>query len=394
MNIFVLGNGFDLHHGLLTSYTNFLQIVEFIKTNGVSSYSNIGEIISNKKLLVTNSQYDTSYSKYSIAYDNTTISDEDLKILIEGATNNCWFNYLHGLIDNDKGWIDFEIEIKQVVGAFKELISKVTRPADKIDWNHLSKSTTHIIQKFNFVLENRTSESVLSSPFPYSVINPVFLSEKPLGSKNLFVDADKVAERLYNELEHFSEMLRVFLRCFVDNLLKNISKMNLLSVENSMFLDAHSVISFNYTSTYEQLYNKCHVIHHHGTINEKIILGIDSDQTDELSGLNTTFINFKKYYQRIIHRTDLEYIDFINRQFESINSYPRTEKKVFIVGHSLDKTDKEVITDVFSIAKEIYIYYHSENALKSLVKNLISIFGKEGFDSIRSEKKLRFELLT
>ncbi len=70
------------------------------------------------------------------------------------------------------------------------------------------------------------------------------------------------------------------------------------------------------------------------------------------------------------------------------------KKQLYVIGHSLDETDKDIITEVFEIADEITVYYYDNNNsnhdLKKLVTNLINIYAKAGFDKLRNEKGLRF----
>jgi len=51
MNIFLLSNGFDLHHDLPTNYFNFLNTVNCIKNEILcDSYSNVGEVFGDLEL--------------------------------------------------------------------------------------------------------------------------------------------------------------------------------------------------------------------------------------------------------------------------------------------------------------------------------------------------------
>ena len=47
--------------------------------------------------------------------------------------------------------------------------------------------------------------------------------------------------------------------------------------------------------------------------------------------------------------------------------------------------------EVFDLADEIHILYHNEKAIGNYIKNLVNMYGKDGFDRLRSVKKLRFE---
>ena len=64
--------------------------------------------------------------------------------------------------------------------------------------------------------------------------------------------------------------------------------------------------------------------------------------------------------------------------------------RLFTMGHSLDITDKDVIEELFQNASEIVVLYHDFDAKKSYIANIIKIFGKDGFDKLKKDKKLSF----
>ena len=104
MNILILGNGFDLAHGLSTRYTEFLSIV--------------------KHLLVEIDDSDKCYSDLAANlmrnFDERDLLDEFKCLLID----NVWFDYLTKRFERGSligiNWIDFEAEIKQIVAHFEQ----------------------------------------------------------------------------------------------------------------------------------------------------------------------------------------------------------------------------------------------------------------------------------
>ena len=133
-------------------------------------------------------------------------------------------------------------------------------------------------------------------------------------------------------------------------------------------------------------------------------MGINPGSSDELGSIDTTFLCFKKYYQRILLGTDREYLENI-RSLDPLDGYEfaSDEKKrriiasapknqLIIVGHSLDVTDKDIITELFEISSNITVMYHNDAAFSDYVKHLVDIFGKTKFDELRL-KKLEFEKL-
>ena len=70
---------------------------------------------------------------------------------------------------------------------------------------------------------------------------------------------------------------------------------------------------------------------------------------------------------------------------------PRSnDTKLFVIGHSLDSTDEDIVWQIFDSAKSIIILYHDETSVKNQIKNLVEMYGKEGLDRLREEKNLQF----
>lgn len=122
-------------------------------------------------------------------------------------------------------------------------------------------------------------------------------------------------------------------------------------------------------------------------------MGVNPDSDDENSGGNyvdTSFLQFKKYFQRVLYRTDLDYIKFINEV--KIRSHPTTSNHLVVAGHSLDITDEDIIKEVFAVADTITIICYNENAISDSINNLVKIYEKKGFDLLRSRTGLEFKL--
>ena len=142
------------------------------------------------------------------------------------------------------------------------------------------------------------------------------------------------------------------------------------------------VLSFNYTNTYERLYGTketqyCYV---HGKAQEdgsktNIIFGIDDTLRHGEESINFKWIRFKKYYQRIILKTGSEYKNWLNSQ----DKHGEQNDYVHIVGHSLDKTDYDVLYELFSNKKfRIIIYYYCQDDFEDKVQKTIRLLAYNG----------------
>ena len=97
---------------------------------------------------------------------------------------------------------------------------------------------------------------------------------------------------------------------------------------------------------------------------------------------NYEFIEFQKYYQRIIYKTGNDYAKWLDND-EIMN--------IFIFGHSVNEVDGDIIKRL--IARKhtnIYIYYYDQQALNSIVANLTRILGKDMIIDYTNKNKIVF----
>lgn len=175
---------------------------------------------------------------------------------------------------------------------------------------------------------------------------------------------------------------------FVDEVVSQSNKQQFLA-KDSAFKRADKVVTFNYTNTFELLYNKENVLHIHGKLDSEIVLGINPDSKDELTDLDTTSIKFIKYYQRIIYKTDREYqkfIDDIKQIHDSKKSFSSQSINVVVSGHSLDRTDEDIIKELFEYSSDITILCHNNEVIGQYITNLVIIYGKNQFERLKREK--------
>ena len=217
-----------------------------------------------------------------------------------------------------------------------------------------------------------------------------FLIEYPIGSNSLTIDKEKIISHIFCDLEEFVDVLQEYLKIFVDGPFEKITGAGLIE-DDSMFGYTDRAVTLNYTHSFEKLYPSVKVYHLHGEIGKKIVLGIASDENDSEDFANTDFIMFKKYFQRLVHGTDKEYLSFLLDLEEVKKSMAGVS--LAVMGHSLDVSDRDIIVELFNASDSITILYHSQSALETYVRNLVRIFGKQGLDELRATKSLKFHPL-
>lgn len=387
MQVFILGNGFDLQHHFPTKYINFLNVVEFLKIYyNPNKMNTVGDVFSSSHLQLKDKWIEECYLKHESVYKTTALDQSKVQILIDGAKENCWFNYFSTCFNQDKGWIDFEKEIANVIEAFRALFEHIS---SKFAFMHIKdRKKEYICSKFDFYYDFAGSTYMSGSRTEQAKeIKKEYCKEELFGSKIIEVNKQKIISKLYSELRNLANLLKLYLEIFVEAPLCTMKNQKVLICENP-YSKADRVLSFNYTSTFNKLYSlpeNTIVGHIHGTVLKDIVLGVNPDKHDETEDLDTSFIQFKKYYQRVFLGADESY----SYNVADMDKFPYVIDLIFS-GHSLDITDSDILKEWIKKANTISIYYHDESAVGGYISNLVSMFGKKEFDNIRKSKKLLF----
>lgn len=376
MNVLMLGNGFDINYKLLTKYINFLNLVDYISNIPISDIRTVGDVVGAEELHKKDEDVAISYREYKNVYDNTVLEKGVIE-KIALLKNNLLFSYLLKSFDCDIGWIDFEKEIAVVICAFQEFLRH-----EDCFFNILEFPNTpidrYIVEQFDFFYECANINSGFNN---IKRVKNEYMIEYPKGSGVKVIHKEKIVRKLEEQLHELAEGLQVYLRCFVDNVVVEACRSDCLHKMPAL-TNAQHIVTFNYTNTYEIVYRSGDIYHIHGDVGDRIILGISPDANDELDTIDTLFVPFKKYFQRVIYHSDDNYINWKMRS--------NGKMSLVVMGHSLDITDKDIIIQLFDAADDITILYYSERSEASMVTNLIGIYGKEQFDELRIKKRLRF----
>ncbi len=363
MNILVLGNGFDLAHGLPTKYTDFLKFIENIKRIDIS-----------KEKMIDLTDMDLQFKDMII---EKTVKNQKsyIKELIELIENNIWINYfLQNQIYQKENWIDFENEISIVIQVLDEA-RKSTQYGDGV----------YDLPDSNFFLINNIVNAFNSN------IGTVFNSVRAIDEfiSVLEIDLKKLIRALEIYLENYVKMVHI----------KKESP-------DIMFLDIDRVLNFNYSDTYQRIYGinkqiEYDYIHGKANINNTIesnnmVLGVDEYLDEERKNKDVEFIGFKKFYQRIHKETGCKYkewVDEIKKEYSDYLEYkerskhekvPLHERKtssihnLYIFGHSLNVTDKDILKDLILIDNvHTTIYYVNKKVYGQQIANLVKVIGQD-----------------
>lgn len=338
-NLLIIGNGFDLEHDLKTHYTDFFDTIN----NNVSSKNEI--ILNNNKYLIK---------------DNNLL----LYLIKEYKQNKLQGN----------NWIDIETELKKIISLIEEI--NINNFIDNMSYYSGDEYTTikKIQSKSSYYFKNCLFPFIIGNNY-YKYINEHY---------NISI---KILEKDLNEL---TNMLRDYL---LEQDISNLTKTK--DISDIDYKITH-VLSFNYTDTFRKIYSdidddKIDFIH--GSLNKNnLVLGINETLTEDTANKIVDTVYFKKYFQRIYKKTDYKYVSWLDPTY--YKNYADFDT-VYIHGHSLDESDKEILEKIINSVLKKYtptvkIFYYDEKHYRQEVTNLIKILGKDVFQKYYFQNRIIF----
>ncbi len=290
-----------------------------------------------------------------------------------GLRKNVWASYYAGCKAEIDRWIDFEREIIPVMNLFKEVFC-IKNPTFS---SNSDQETIALL---------RMSESIVARR---SMLFPKYFKNLLYYDECVAVTGDychstygilkkKVLKDLKDEFDDFIDLFRAYLVEVVD-------KIEIHEDPIIQSIDADEIISFNYTRTekkYEHLQN-IETFYIHGDIqhDKSMVLGVDEVKGDT----ENEFIYFVKYFQRISRHINTHYKDILNRIDETGIVQP---VNIIVYGHSLDRTDKDILVPFIKQAPKVTIYYYNESDYEQKIINLINLFDKETIERAVYDEKI------
>lgn len=363
MNILVIGNGFDLAHGLDTRYKDFLTVMNLYReleyVDYLTQFDELTKFVKGKKL--------ERIFKEDLTNAITGKEQDDAIIQLKNVkNNNFWMIYLNMLLDEnlkkEKGWVDFEQEIKRVVKKINDAIDTF----------------------------KENSEDDFAKQIPDKHITNALFTK----GVEWTASYEEVISVLRDDLIIMTRCLEIYMERFVNrNVLDNIVNVRSEDIEE---YNIDKVLSFNYTKTFELLYGTGKKIEYdyiHGKANisnttetNNMVLGIDEFLPEDRKNVDLKFIEFKKYYQRIYKETGCNYRSWLDEIEDSNEQFDNQLEKcgehpvhnVYIYGHSLDVTDGDVLRNLI-LTRNVYttIFYHNKEAMGKEIANLVRIIGQD-----------------
>lgn len=348
-NVLVIGNGFDIAHGLYTKYIDFYNFCNAIKR----VINDKREIAIREDIKEELLRSEFMKSTANIINNKKIVNDDILEKMINICKDNYWLNCIEERnLSNDPHWCDIEGVIADEISKLAYVANNFNERTNPFDEN--SKESSEIAEMYNEVINQSETDNYKLSIYIFK-------------------------EKLLSDLNDLTWMLEIYLSKFLNRKSKTYKFFETLNIDY--------IINFNYTDTYNKLYKKnipTHFIHGKIRNNDKdainMVFGIgDSINEDDD---NYEFIEFQKYYQRIIYKTGNDYAKWLDND-EIMN--------IFIFGHSVNEVDGDIIERLITRKHtNIYIYYYDQQALNSIVANLTRILGKDMIIDYTNKNKIVF----
>ena len=211
MNILVIGNGFDLAHGLPTTYRDFVYFTDRV----IAYYED-----ENKEEF----RFAEMFCKYEKGVRNfcdSTSKKGSVEELISLTEDNCWYNYFREELREketygiNEGWVDFEESISHVIQVMDRMRKCVQSQ------NILYQSDIRLLDKITKIYKKYIDYTV--------------------------TDIKEIKERLLTDLNRLIRGLEIYL----------VEYVGCIDVSPKLpYLKGNvdCVLSFNYTDTYEKIY--------------------------------------------------------------------------------------------------------------------------------------------
>lgn len=451
MNILIVGNGFDLSHYLPTKYDHFMVAMHAIEkwdeSQGDMTFDDLfckdywykdkktGEEYQNVFFQYTKAMYDT---------DEIKITLTQVRELKKQLKENIWYQYFSYHVREIKTWIDFETKINEALKVVAIYILKLEKKQDdegtfsreicfdgKGEDNQIFLTREHcnILEKLKILIssnydnynENFFTDSINIDDPDYEDLR-FYINDQHIQNYSGFGKLDNF--KLLNQLQIMLDSFIVIFNTYLEILVSQLSRVDLLSIDSKDWLDPDKIFSFNYTNTYQRIHDSIVVEYLHGSHGEhqNVVLGISDLEDESLKKIKA--YGFTKYHQKLFKNTDYLFLDFFKEEVKIHKKRVEYFEKDFgekdpiakkierqtimevdsklnlnisIWGHSLDVSDKGYIIDLFNLNDDldrnvrVIVYYFDNDAKFSLLNNLLAILGKDKVEHWMKKKWLQFK---
>ena len=390
--IVLIGNGFDIAHGIPTGYVDFINWYwnKWFSRLRRSHRHKESDMLCSFKIKDEDTWFSRLFCTVSIINPPTGQDFIDSIINDDSSFEACLSPFLKEICKSieTKGWVDIETEYYKLLRSFLHSTSREDVETLNKELDYVSKLLTEYLSSLN------VSPAIINEDINACIYSPVCENDIAVSAKK---DWENFILVRYNDHEkeylndYYSDFESAYREIFTFNkkFEDQINYMGIQSIDGDEFPKSLRLpnkimlLNFNYTNIADMYMMNdaprfC-VNHIHGTINnpESIIFGY-GDELDE---------NFQELL-RLQNNTFLQNIKSINylaspnyREFLSfIESAPY---QVFIMGHSCGNSDRTLLNTLFEHKNCISIkpFYHKKkdgtdnylDIIKNISRNFINM---------------------
>lgn len=395
--IILVGNGFDLAHGLATRYENFIdwywkQYISKLKDCLINTYSDTLCSFTLKEAM-----YGDRWYQFLSPYNNKSFENKSGREIYEilkeqketvSIEQTPFMNRICQSIES-KGWVDIENEYYQALNhEYFECPEKLNKEFEIVQ--------SKLVEYLTLVQSSNIDESIVKPALKEKILAPIRIDEIAIGARSQLVDF--IRSRYFGETN--GSYISIGEQLGWDKRAENIEAMNRFSrkwgdkieefgIESA--IDSQDIpetllspirlmlLNFNYTRTADlylpqdkKLAYWFPIDHIHGQLNDpqSIIFGYGDELDDNYR--NIVKLNNNEHLRNIKSIRYLETQNYRN-MLAFIESAPY---QVYIMGHSCGNSDRTLLNTLFEHKNCISIksFYHrqedgSDNYLE-IVQNI------------------------
>ena len=369
--IIVLGNGFDIHLGLPTKWSDFVDFYdstkEFKIKDVIDSKNDDWDFANfkNQHSKWTNDNIRKCISKIYITRGNDENYKNDVIEFLEKIKKCKMLEFCSRMKVSEKsGWNNFEHLIESILNYIDEYVDNI------INKPYTADSSVFMNEDLRLIIEclQYNDDKYFGKNITISNIN--LRTDVELNKKN-FLNV------FFNEILYFTDCYRQYIDLIVDWIINEDDNQNIIHNNEGILL-----LNFNYTqdSIYFKEISDENVLYVHGKVDNKIIIGISNNQQKQER------IRFSKEYIRIYNRA-------ISKNALINNIYKELEKQNFIhcyiIGHSLDTIDHSLLRLIYSkYLIKTTIFYYSEEDKDNKLFNLYLLLKEENMNHLLNDNLL------
>lgn len=365
----IIGNGFDLAHGLPTSYRDFIE--DFWK-----NFKNKCQSEEYRKLIHTNDLYNGYYNGY-----NSIENFDDLKLNLKNYSKESGYNY---------DFNNFVCRSNQdVIFEFRNIFFKLINIKNSENWvdieNEYYKELKKIVKSTLFHIEEKQKQVIILNKEFEQVKNILekYLKEKVEEQYDFTLYRDNpINDILLPELSYpFDE--KQYLKEFQYGDQLYVKEFLYKSTDNYNLIT--HFLSFNYTKVVEKYFGgfayEKQLNYIHGKLNDstnKVNFGFGDEMDDDYKIIeniddNEYLRNFKSF----------QYLQ--NPNYKSLLDFVESDQKfqVYIMGHSCGLSDRTMLNTIFEHPNciSIKVFYHRKkdgtDNYTEIIQNISRHFNKK-----------------